>query len=343
MEISPTPRQMAKGLLNGVLPSRPLFLPIVFSLGAKVENVPFETFLGNPTKISSSLRQMRGHLRTDGVSCYFDPYLEVEALGATLERRTDDQSPLIHWPRTAKVGELPEGLRSAEEAARSGRVPVAAEVIRRMNSLPNRNFLLMAAVSGPMTLAARIMQAVQKENLRAEDVSVDAQELAASVVTQIATTFLEAGANLILIQEEILPAFSMESCDAWANLLSPMINVTRFYEALPVLQLANERIVPEIWDMIFQKQWECVVSVPLETVASRHREGFLKNSDAMLGVALPLEAFIADESGGDDILDTLRPISSDLRPAVITTAGDIPDTTDMKRLAKVLGEVSRAI
>jgi hypothetical protein len=343
MEVSLTPRQMAKGLLNGVLPSRPLFLPIVFSLGAKVENVPFETFLGNPTKIFSSLRQMRGHLRTDGVSCYFDPYLEVEALGATLERRTDDQPSLIHWPQPAEAGALPEGLRSAEEAARSARVPVAAEVIRRMNSLPNRDFLLMAVVSGPMTLAARITQAVQKENLRAEDVSVDAQELAASVVTQIATTFLEAGADLILIQEEILPAFSMESCDAWANLLAPAINVTRFYEALPMLQLANERTAPGNWDMICQHQWECVVSLPLETMASRHRGGSLKNSDAMLGVALPLEAFTADESGGNDILETLRPIIADLRPAVITTAGDIPDTTDMKRLAKVLGEVPRAI
>lgn len=343
MEFSPTPRQMAKGLLNGVLPSRPLFLPIVFSLGAKVENVPFETFLGNPTKISSSLRQMRGHLRIDGVSCYFDPYLEVEALGATLERKADGQPSLIHWPQPAEAGALPEGLRSAEEAVRGGRVPVAAEVLRRMNSLPNRDFLLMAAVSGPMTLAARITQLAQKENLCAEDVSVDAQEFAASVVTQIATTFLEAGADLILIQEEILPAFSMESCDAWANLLAPTINVARFYEALPVLQLANERIAPETWDMICQQQWECVVSLPLETMASRHREGFLKNGGAMLGVALPLEAFIADESGGNDILETLRPIISDLRPAAITTAGDIPDTTDMKRLTNVLGEVSRAI
>ena len=343
MEVSPTPRQMAKGLLNGVLPSRPLFLPIVFSLGAKVENVPFETFLGNPTKISSSLRQMRSHLRTDGVSCYFDPFLEVEALGAILERKTDNQSPFIHWPRPAKVGELPEGLRSAEEAARSARVPVAGEVLRRMNSLPNRDFLLMATVSGPMTLAARITQPAQKESLRAEEVSVDAQELAASVVTQIATTFLEAGADLLLIQEEILTAFSMESCDAWANLLAPAINVTRFYEALPVLQLAGERTAPEIWDMIFRQQWECVVSLPLETIASRYREGFLKNSGAMLGVALPLNAFTADEPGGNNILETLRPIVSDLRPAVITTAGDIPDTTDMKRLTQVLGEVSRAI
>ncbi len=84
MEVNPTPRQIAKGLLKGIVPARPLFLPIVFSLGAKVENVPLGMFLRNPTKIASSLRQIRSHLRSDGVACYFDPYLEVEALGATL-------------------------------------------------------------------------------------------------------------------------------------------------------------------------------------------------------------------------------------------------------------------
>ncbi len=147
MERSPTPRQMAKGLLSGIAPLRPLFLPIVFSLGAKVESVPLSAFLGNPAKISSALRQMRTHLRSDGVACYFDPYLAVEALGATLQRISDDRAPTIHWPRPARMGELPEGLRSREEAANSGRVPVAVEVIRRMNALPNRDFLLTRSSS----------------------------------------------------------------------------------------------------------------------------------------------------------------------------------------------------
>src|SRR2546426_4781132 len=105
MEGGPTPRQMVKGVLNGIVQPRPLFLPIVFSLGAKVENVPLGSFLGNPTKISSSLRQMRMHLRADGVACYFDPYLEVEALGAKLQRISDHQAPTIHWPDSVRSEE----------------------------------------------------------------------------------------------------------------------------------------------------------------------------------------------------------------------------------------------
>ena len=327
---------MAKGLLNGISPSRPLLLPIVFSLGAKVENVPLGTFLQNPTKISSSLRQMRAYLRSDCATCYFDPCLEIEALGATLQRTSDDQAPTIHWPQTAPVGELPQGLRSPEEAAKSGRVPVAVEVIRRMNSLPQRDFLLMAGVTGPLTLAARITQMENKEKLPSEDLSDAAMELAASTVTQVASAFLEAGADLIFIQEEILPVLSDKSCDSWANLLAPTINVVRFYEALPVLQIVHAGTVRENCDAILQRQWDCVICLPLDVAAARRSTGALKTNPPALGIALPLETFRQAESGGEDLRQILQPPIEELRPAIITTAGDVPATTDMKRLAEVL-------
>ena len=338
---NPTPRQMAKGLLNGVVPSRPLFLPIVFSLGAKVENVPLGTYLGNPAKISSALRQMRGPLGTDGVACYFDPGLEVEALGATLQRASDGQAPAVQWAQPARRGELPEGLRTPEEAVKGGRVPVAVEVIKRMNALPNRDFLLMAGFLGPLTLAARLTQLEHKEELRSASLPEDAQELAAAVVTQMASTFLEAGADLILIQEEIVPVGSAECIDAWAELLAPAINVVRFYEALPVLQLLDASFVVDNWDGIFQGQWDCVVTSPLEALVKKREHGSLAANRGMLGIALPVDAFRPDGSGGEVLGRDLQGMISELRPAILTTAGDVPAATDMKHLIKVLETVPR--
>src|SRR5271155_2416047 len=121
MNVNLTPRQILKGLLQGTPPPRPLFLPIVFSLGAKVENLPLRAFLCNATKITNSLRQIRTHLRSDGVACYLDPYLEAEALGATLQYASEDQTPTLHCPHRADTGELPEDLRSPEDAAKSPR------------------------------------------------------------------------------------------------------------------------------------------------------------------------------------------------------------------------------
>jgi hypothetical protein len=343
MEQRPTPRQMAKGLLSGIVPPRPLFLPIVFSLGAKVENVPLGAFLGNPTKISSALRQMRTHLRSDGVACYFDPYLEVEALGATLQRISDDQAPAIHWPRRARMGELPEGLRSPEEAANSGRVPVAVEVIRRMNTLPNRDFLILAGVTGPLTLTARITQLEHKETLRSEDLSDAAQELAATLVTQIACTFLEAGADTIIIQEKIIPALSAESCDTWANLIAPTINVVRFYEALPLLHLPCGPFPHENWDLIFRRHWDCVKCAPADVIASRRREGSPATDGTPFGIAVPVDEVRPEGEHGKSPFQNIQTWISFLRPSIVTTAVDVPVTTDMKYLIKVFEGVPRGV
>lgn len=343
MEVRSTPRQMAKEFLNGFAPRRPLFLPILFSLGAKVENVPLSAFLRNPTKIASALRQMQTHLRSDGVACYFDPFLEVEALGATLERTSDDQEPAIHWPRAAPRGEIPEGLRTAEEAANSGRVPVAAEVIRRMNALPNRDFLLMAGVTGPLTLAARLTRLEGQENLGIEDLCDAAQELAGSVATQMASTFLEAGADLIVIQEEIVPGFSATVCDAWANLLAPTVNVSRFYEALPVLTVSCAAIPSQDWDLILREDWNCVKCARLDFSAMRRREGGQATDGTPFGVALSLEAFRPDGTGGNAPFLDIQEWISFARPSIVTTAGDVPFATDMKHLSKVLEGIPRAV
>ncbi len=330
-----TPRQMVKGMLQGHPPPRPLFLPIVFSLGARLENLPLRAFLGNTTKISNSLRQIRAHLRSDGVACYFDPCLELEALGGTLCWEADDQPPTIHWPSSSVRGALPQGLRSPEEAPKGGRIPVATEVIRRLKSLLQEDPLLMAGVSGPLTLAARLTQLDREEPLLPGDVPESALEFAALVMQQISTALVEAGANAVFIQEAMLPALSSESCDAWASLLAPTLNIVRFYEALPVLLLTNSRTFAENRAAILPRQWDCVVCPALDAPNSQALRGTSRVGSTMLGIALGLEAFDSDAPGSPELGSSLNHLMSELRPVLVTTAGDVPRSTDMQRLMRV--------
>ena len=250
-----SPRQMASDLLRGVAPPRPLLLPIVFSLGARVENLPLRSYLVNPTKITSAVRQIRGRLPVDGITCYFDPYLEVEALGAALRWQNDDQPPTVCWPEGARKGGLPPRLRSPESAVKAGRVPVAAEVIRRLTSLVRDEALLMAGVSGPFTLAAKLLQLEAHEISSADDVPASVCELAASMLTHVASALVEAGAHVILIHEDVLPRLSHENADDWANRLSPVINIIRFYGALPLVLLTNPAAVCQSLELLANRDW----------------------------------------------------------------------------------------
>ena len=341
MEASLTPRQIAKNLLSGELPPRPLVLPIVFSLGAKVENVPVSAFLNNPTKIVSAARQLRNLLQADGIACYFDSYLEVEALGANLRRGSPDEPPVVEWKCGAKVGELPEGMRSPEEAAHGGRVPVAAEVIRRMNALANRDFLLMASVSGPLALAGRLTKTEKNEGAGVEDFSAAAWELASSVVTQVATTFLEAGADSIFIHDQIPCGLTTTSCEEWANLLAPVVNVTRFYEALPVLQLGEGPAALKNWEIILQQPWECALCAPDSIVSSQVLGGASATQAVARGIALSRESCLTDNGRAADRFSDLREAMTKSKPAILTTAGDVPFATDMKHLKKLFEEIPR--
>ena len=341
MAENPNPRQMVTALLQGVPPRRALRVPIVFSVGARVENISRKEFLANATKISNSLRQIRGHLRTDGVTCYFDSYLELEVLGATLHWPADDQPPTIAWPRVAQNGMLPEGLRSPEEAVKTGRVKVAVEVIRRLKSLLRDEPLLMAVVTGPFTLAARLSQLNLNSVLRSEDVPDAALEMAASMTTQVSAALVDAGADLIFVREEILPAFSAESFEVWASSLAPTFNIIRFYGALPVFHLAGVASFAQNSAAIFRQTWDCILCPPLDASLAQPA-GNTPSSNALgLGLALPdkffqPDSFISRGNQGSAIGNVSKP-----QVSLLTTVGDVPADTNLERMMEIFENASR--
>jgi hypothetical protein len=333
------PRQAVKGLLQGIAPPRPLFLPIVFSLGARIENLPLRNFLSNPTKISNALRQIRAHLRSDGVTCYFDPFLEAEALGGALDWDTQGQQASLRWPLLGETGDLPRGLRSPVEAAKSGRVPVAVEVIARLKPLVRGQSLLMAGVTGPFTLAALLTQmGASNGNLDREPVAA-AMDLAADVTAAITRAFVEAGAEIIFIREQVLPSLTAESAAEWTTRLATTINIVRFYEALPVLLLTCQDMTAANSNLIAGQVWDCILCTETLSKSPQGFGSFAALSPSRLGVVLPPAAFASDALNSECAARLISPSIVDLHPAVVTTPGDVSANTDLKQLNKLWEEV----
>ena len=336
-----TPRQIIKGLLEGVAPPRPLFLPIVFSHGARIENLPVRTFLTNPTKITNSLRQIRAHLRSDGITCYFDPFLEAEELGGVVHWDTEGRTPSIRWPQDTAAGELPTGRSSFTETSKGSRVAVAVEVIRRLKSVVRDDCLLTAGVTGPITLAALLSQVNLNDALQYSKLSASALDFATSVISGIAKALVEAGANALFIREDILPEFSTEECAEWASQLATTVNIIRFYQALPVLLLTHKESFTTNRDVILRQHWDCVICLVLNGALPDGLAEAPESGGTQFGVALPPEAFRVGGSSAAELDESLWRAVSKLRPAIITTTGDVASAADVERLNELWENVLR--
>ena len=336
MHANPTPRELQRMLFQGTSVPRPLLLPIVFSVGARIENVSLRSFLGNPTKITNAMRQLRGPLGADGITCYSDPFLEAEALGATLQWSDDDGPPQLRWPGQSHPGELPSGILSVEEAIKRGRIPIAMDVIRRLKALVRDELLLTAAITGPITLASRIAQFDAAQSSDAQEIAPAAMEIASAMVTKVASVLVGAGANVLFIREELLPRFTPQAGDEWGLSLAPAINIIRFYEALPALQLGNLPAIQDYGAYALGEFAGTVVCLPPDAWSSLGAEALAKVNPVSVGISISPEEI--DRDVGDDPVIFAEGGAS--RRAIITTVDDVSRTAETRGLAKKLERVA---
>ena len=316
------PRAVMKALLQDSRPPRPLVLPLIFSWGARVENITRKAYLSDPTKIVSGVRQLWKHMPADSITCYFDPLLEAEALGAAVSWSSDGASAHLE-PKPLAAHGLPDGLRSPDEAASAGRVPVAVEVLKRLKIQLREGPLRMVGLTGPLTLATDLRGA------HAEPPPPAAVDACGAAITAIARTLLEAGAEVLLIHE---PASAADAGthEAALSQLETVVNIARFYEALPVL------LAPESGDRPrFQFAAE-IASRGLGCVACIEWQGQAPENapSGKWGMALPMTTDGAEHATAPESRQALLDAVLHTRPAVITTAGEVPMTAQWKNLAE---------
>jgi uroporphyrinogen-III decarboxylase len=307
-------------MVQGAPPSRPLLLPIVFSLGARLENLPLRSYLSNPTRIASALRQIRGVLGLDGVVCFFDPYLEAEALGCELQWDAAGQS------RTANActdfTTRRERLSSSGEIGQRGRVPVACEVVRRLKVMLPGEPALAVAVTGPYALAVQLAG----DPSAPQSLSDETVEFAAEAMTRICKCFLDAGANVIFLREDIT---GIADHQRWADLLNPVVNVIRFYEALPVLLPSSGSAMNDNAMAALGAPCAGLVCPGMIELASEVLPPQVASSRAAY---LPISELrpVANDTVLSAFLQALPP---DLGLGLLTTQDDLPANADIKRLA----------
>ncbi len=207
-----SPRRRCRRLVKrGESPSHALLMPIVHTVAAQIEGLEVREFLSDATKLSKCLTALQQSLDLDAMLCFVDAGAMAEALGAQLDWAC--YPPKIR----AKPGQaIPENI--ADQLRAHVRIRTGVEVLKRLGTTVTDDVLFALLVTGPATLAAQMGEAVNLEQC-------------GRIVSEAVRVFGEAGADIIIVEEKVT-ALEYEE---WAAALLPAVNVTRFYNALPVL------------------------------------------------------------------------------------------------------------
>lgn len=306
-----TPRARVRALLGqtGRHHKTPLFVPVVHALAAKVEAVGLFEFLTNPTKLAKGLQALHQALGTDAITCACGATIEIEALGATVECS-------VYPPRVVAPPPVQDFDSDTlpERVAKAPRIAAAAEAVRRLAVTSPGEPILVAALAGPASLAIQIAQSLGQNAYH--NVAFEAYlETAGRTVLEVARQFLLAGANMITIVERALPERQSSDFDVWKGAVTPMVNLTRFHKALPMV-LANWRP-------------EHLGALPATIVPCLSLTSPIVEAAGTFGIALPT-----------DNLDWHLP---SLPYSLITTDGEVPFETDIPALRTACEVVRKQI
>jgi len=223
------PISIVKALIQGQPPARRLFVPLIFALAAKLEDIPLPNFVANPTKIANSLIAVYQRLRPDGVTCYFDLFIVAQALGCRLDWSTS--SPTFERPtrETAlKILRQPPG-----EVKQRGRLPVALEVVHRVQGTLRSGPALVVGLPGPLRVAQQLFgQDILQEFAEEEDDALDSFETLVEITLSVAQAFCLAGTHLLYFDELDVP---LEFLPDWEAVMVALWKTVRFHGALPIL------------------------------------------------------------------------------------------------------------
>lgn len=203
-------------------------MPLIFALAAKLEGVPLASFVVNPTKIANSLVALYQRLRLDGITCYFDLLLIAEALGC----RQDWQEDLPALERPSRDAALKMLRLPPNEVKQRGRLPIALEVVHRLQATLRSGPALVVGLPGPLRVAQQFFgQDVWRDPTFKED-RLDSLETVVEIMLSVTQAFCLAGADLLYFDE---PDVTAEFFPDWESATVALWKTVRFHGALPVL------------------------------------------------------------------------------------------------------------
>lgn len=209
-------------------PERPVFVPLVYRLAARIDQTPLMDAAADATVYANLLEGAWKLLRQDAITLSFDETLEAEVFGAMVDWPGEYEAPAV-------TGWLPTGLTAAS-IENSFRWSVLIEVTKRLVQTRGRDTAILGVVTGPVSLAALLKT---HTGLDREYSFEELVALAGGLLAKEISSFGETKVDGIILREDPLGEnyfqTFQENGKACRDAYTTLFNLTRFYNQAGLL------------------------------------------------------------------------------------------------------------
>jgi hypothetical protein len=214
---------------------RPVFVPIVYRLAARIEQTPLVDMVSDPTIYTNVLEGAFKLLNQDAIITNFDSTLEAEIFGCQVEWQDDYALPAVSgWMERELSGASLEN---------SHRLAVLLESTKRLIQTRGREVAIIGVMTGPCSLSLNV------GNNASPYREYPFEEIVALVGGQLAKYMRDLGevkVNAIIIREDLLGEKYYEEFlaheKAYTAAYATLFNLTRFYNLAGLLMVKGCKV-----------------------------------------------------------------------------------------------------
>jgi len=314
--------------------SRLAFIPLVYSLAAKISQTPLRDVVHDPTYFANALEAAHKLFKYDGIINAFDSTIEAEACGCELEWGGDYDLPTV-----TKKSSLNEQL--PDDLARSERVSVLLEVTKRLGMSAGRDVAIIGVMTGLFSLAENLVDSFEGRLERQEqDPKVqETLSLLGNLLTKFTRRLCELRVDAVFIREESMGASFLKKVMLFPEAYTTLFNIIKYYDSYPVLILRDFELdgVQNLCDL-FRPGGIILSGRRLNEDDLAYLERLSDSLRVCFGLALP----VGDQNKLWEQLDLVNDfvIKSKARGFFYTSDGEIPSNIPMEIIHNVMDKIS---
>jgi hypothetical protein len=309
---------------------RPVFIPFVYSLAAKLAQLSLEEMTSNASYYTHSLEDAFELFQYDGIVNNFDSSIEAALCGCELEWPDDHNPPkVIGCPQLEPDNVNPEG---------SKRVQILLETTKRITMSKGRDVAVIGILTGPCSL----VQALTGDNT---DEIESIVPKAGSLLIKLVKSLCEIRIDAVFFREDLLDSSYRDELRAhrmsYTDVYGTLFHLVKYHNSFPAIILKNMNLdfISELHDMI---QPDGLVL--LGKKVSPDDMAYLHELSGSLKIALGLPLPVGDPEVSENQLNVVSQFVNDHKPTgfFYVSEGEIPYDTLLETFHDLMAKLKNA-